>query len=80
MTGRTALPEWTTFSSSGAGEPVRGRLQAALYWGVDEETGALLAPPADPAAEAAAAAAEMTAPDPNDPADTSLTTADVSRG
>ncbi|XP_043210658.1 coiled-coil and C2 domain-containing protein 2A-like [Amphibalanus amphitrite] len=72
VTERTALPEWTAFSAAGSGPAARGRLQAALYWGVDEETGSVLAPPADPTAEGAAAA-ELAAPDPNDPADASLT-------
>ena len=75
MTARTALPDWTSFTSSGGGEPVRGRLQSALFWGVDEETGAVLAPPADGVNGPLAgdAPVEMAAPDPNDPADISLT-------
>ena len=74
MTERTALPEWTPFCGSGPAPAARGRLQAALYWGVDDETGAVLAPPAGPESEAAAAA-ERTAPDPNDPTDAGLAAA-----
>ena len=50
---------------------------------MDEETGAVLAPPGDAIGGQAGAAgtAEMTAPDPNDPADTSLTAiGEVRRG
>lgn len=84
MTWRTARPEWVPFSTSAdtsatiGPEPTRGRLEAALCWGLDEESGAVLAPPADSAD--ASDAELLPQSDPNDPSDLNLTATDQVSG